>query len=160
MFLLIVFIFLPILFLSRDRMACRHRYFRAMTRWSLHRLVVRGADASKSIYQVWKSTFPPLSRFTHIRCILYGLIETDSLHSCLRTVKESEALEVEVAISVLCGLAPQMPMRRLSEALSMETFVIARSLRVFDVRAKTSGMVRRNQPVAIGFANNVSLRNV
>jgi hypothetical protein len=75
-------------------------------------------------------------------------------------VKENGALEVKVAISVLCGLAPQMPKRRLSEALSMETFVIARSLRVFEVRAKTSGMVRRKQPVAIGFANNVSFWDI
>ena len=61
--------------------------------------------------------------------------------SCLGTANMIDALEVKVAISVLCGLAPQMPMRRLSEALSMETFVIARSLRVFEVRAKTGGMV-------------------
>jgi hypothetical protein len=87
--------------------------------------------------------FPVLIQIIHscptypIRSDRYGF----SPLSCLRTVKESGALEVKVAISVLCGLAPQMPMRRLSEALSMETFVIVRSLRVFEMRAKTSGMV-------------------
>jgi hypothetical protein len=57
-----------------------------------------------------------------------------------------------------------MPAHRLSVEpkphATSETFVIARTLPVFEMRAKTSGMVWRNQPVENNFTNNVSSEDI